>query len=73
MKTSLLLLIYLFSFVSFFLILSGIGVLWTSYENVISEPNWFGIYSLFFGSWMAALPTCEYYELNKPYFKNIGF
>jgi len=64
MKTINLVLIAIASHVLFFLTISAIGSLWSSYLAVITNPGWFFVYTVFFG-WLAALPTREYYLKNK--------
>ena len=71
MKTIKLILIYLSTFVMFFLLLSAIGMLWDSYYNITSDITWFIVYTMFFGWWLALLPTREYYMRNYHYFDKI--
>lgn len=68
MKTLTMMLIYLGTFMLMFLILSCIGMLWEPYREVISNPNWFIVYTIFLGWWLAMFPTMEYYNLHKKYF-----
>ena len=73
MKTLNLIIIYILSFITFYLMLSSIGViLGQSYLNCIHSIGWFCIYTLFIGVWLSAFVSAEYYENNKAYFKNIG-
>lgn len=70
MKTINLLLIYVFTYMFFFLLLSLIGMLWNqSYSEVTGNANWFMCYTLFFGWWIALFPCIEYYSRNREYFK----
>jgi len=63
MKSLLIILCYTGVFMGMFFLLSTIGLLWIdSYHAIISDPNWFMMYFLFFGWWMAALPTKELYD-----------
>ncbi len=72
MKSFMLLLIYITSFMSMFFILSFIGLLWTnSYSTIIHDGQWFIAYSASIGWWTAAFPAREYYVLNKQYFNYI--
>ena len=71
MKSLILILIYLGTFMFLFFVMSLIGLLWFSYYDCITSANWFIIYLLFFGSWMSSFPAVEYYELNKAYFERI--
>jgi hypothetical protein len=68
MKTLALLVIYILSFISIFFILSLVGILFTDYISVIKSDNWAGAYCLFFGWWMAAFPTREFYIMYKEQF-----
>jgi hypothetical protein len=70
MKTINLFLIYVFTYMFFFFLLSLIGMLWNqSYSEVAGNANWFVFYSLFFGWWIALTPCIEYYSRNREYFK----
>lgn len=71
MKSIILVLIYITTFMFFFFVFSLVGLLWTDYISVITEGGWFGCYALFLGSWLSALPCQEYYENNKEYFDRI--
>lgn len=73
MKSILLILIYLSSFMLFFFVLSLPGMLWFPYKQVIADGNWFAGYTLFFGSWLALLPAREYYHRHKEYFNSYVF
>jgi hypothetical protein len=70
MRSIILVLIYLGTFAFLFFVFSLFGLLWVeSYWTIISEGGWFGFYAVFIGSWLAALPTIEYYNHNEAYFK----
>lgn len=68
MKSIIFILIYVGAFIGFFLTLSLIGILWSNYKLVISDPNWFVGYSIFIGWWISILPAREYYKLHEDYF-----
>jgi hypothetical protein len=68
MKTIALFLIYIFTFMFFYFLLSTIGLLWNdTYEQCIRSGAWFGVYSLFIGSWLAFFPAREYYLYYEEY------
>jgi len=70
MKSLLLILIYIGTFIGMFLLLSLIGLLWIdSYSLIIRDGNWFMMYTLFLGWWLAAFPCIEYYMHNLQYFE----
>ena len=71
MKSITLILIYLGTFMALFFLLSCFGMLWFSYIQVISDEGWFICYTVFFGSWLSAFPTREYYIANEDYFDNV--
>jgi hypothetical protein len=71
MKVIIYILSYIALTVLYFLILSGIGLLWLPYKEVISNPGWFVIYIMFFHWWMVIPSLFEYYEINvKPVFRD---
>lgn len=49
MKTLILILLSIALFFGFYFLLSCFGVIWTTYYSVISEPEWFVIYSITLG------------------------
>ncbi len=54
---------YAVIFMSVFFLLSAIGLLWCdSYRAIISDPNWFMMYTILIGWWVALIPTHELYE-----------
>jgi H+/Cl- antiporter ClcA len=70
MKSLIAILIYLGTFMGMFLVMSLIGLLWMdSYHSIISDNPWFVLYTIFFGWWLAMLPTREYYIKHHHYFK----
>ena len=70
MKSLLLILIYIGTFIGMFLLISLIGLLWIdSYTDVIRDGDWFMMYTLSFGWWLAAFPCREYYMHNLHYFE----
>lgn len=65
-------LIYVFSFMLLFFILSSIGMLWgNTYKACISSGNWFALYGIFIGSWTSMFPAREYYMANEDYFERV--
>lgn len=71
MKTIKLTLIFISTFMLFFFVLSGIGILWRSYYDVITDITWFIVYTMFFGWWLALFPTREYYLKHYHYFNKV--
>lgn len=72
MKSIILGLVFLGTFLFLFFLLSIIGLLWVdSYREVIKNGNWFFLYTLFIGSWIPVFPTIEYYDANKEYFNKV--
>ena len=56
-------------FMTMFLTLSLIGVMWgNTYREVLANHTWFFLYSLFIGWWVALIPTIEYVKRNEEYF-----
>jgi uncharacterized membrane protein YdjX (TVP38/TMEM64 family) len=69
MKTLIMFLIYIITFMFLFFVLSAIGMLWgNTYHQCISSGEWFAIYALFIGSWSAFLCAREYYWYKREYF-----
>jgi len=70
MKSITLLGIYLMSFVSIYMMMSLVGLVFsdTSYVDILRNGNWGGIYSLLFGWWMSVFPAREYYMAHEMYF-----
>jgi hypothetical protein len=71
MKSIILIGTYLVSFVLFFLLLSLIGVFFTPYSEIITNHNWFMVYSMFLGWWLAIFPAREYYISQEKYFDRV--
>lgn len=65
MKVLILMLIYLGTFTFFFFALSTFGIFWSSYSETLSNKNWFVVYTMFLGWWIACLPAREYYVNNE--------
>lgn len=68
MKTIILFLIYLLTFMLFFFVLSLIGILWAPYSQIIHDGAWFIAYTLFIGCWIGIFPAREYYLRNEAHF-----
>lgn len=78
MKGIIMMLIFLFTWVGGYLLLSCLGLMFFDeygnhliYSHIIGDIGWFGIYFLFIGWGIACFPTCEYYQRNKDYFKSL--
>ena len=71
MKSIILIGTYLVSFVLFFLLLSLIGVFFTPYNEIITNHNWFMVYAMFLGWWLAIFPAREYYIHHEKYFDKV--
>lgn len=78
MKSIIMMLIYLFTFIGGYLLISCIGLLFYdenlshySYSFIIGDSGWFCIYTLFLGWWIALLPTLEYHQKYKLHFKGV--
>lgn len=71
MKSIILVTTYLLSFILFFFIISTIGLLWSNPIDVYTSKDWFMVYSLFFGWWLAIFPAREYYIANEEYFDKV--
>ncbi len=70
MKISKTILVFIVSFVTFYMLLSLVGCMFygsdgnhLNYFKIIGEPAWAMIYSMFGGWWMAAMISNEYYDL----------
>jgi hypothetical protein len=61
MKTLALLITYVLSFVCMFYIISLIGIIFTPYGQIVVNDGWRVVYCMFFGWWLAILPTRELY------------
>jgi hypothetical protein len=71
MKTIILFLIYLGSFMLFYLLFSLPFALFSPYMEVIQSQGWFIGYTVFFGWWLSMLPAREYYVKNENYFDEV--
>lgn len=71
MKSIMLLVIYFVSYIFFFLLLSTVGMFFTSYIETITSDGWFIGYSMFLGWWLAIFPAREYYIKNEEYFEKV--
>lgn len=70
MKSLLAIIIYATTFLGFFFLTSILGLLWIpTYLQVIKSPEWFLIYTLTLGWWVALFPLREYYMKNRKYFR----
>ena len=73
MKSIILLAIYLLSFVSIYMMLSLVGLLFSdvSYVDILHSNGWSVIYTLFVGWWLSVFPAREYYLINQSYFERV--
>jgi hypothetical protein len=73
MKSIILLGVYLLSFVSIYMMMSLVPLVFsdTSYVEILRNNNWTIMYSLFFGWWMSIFPAREYYLLNQSYLDRV--
>jgi hypothetical protein len=73
MKSITLLGIYLLSFVSIYMMLSLVGLVFgdTSYVDILHSSPWTMIYSLFFGWWLSIFPAREYYLIHNDHFERV--
>lgn len=62
--------IYLITFFTLYFVLSAFFCIFynpgeelNSYTRCVQDPQWFVVYSLFIGWWLALIPAREYYEL----------
>ena len=64
MKSIILILIYLTTFMGLFLFMSLIGLIFTadSYTAIIHNEDWIIMYSIFIGWWVSLFPAFDYYE-----------
>jgi hypothetical protein len=61
-KYFILFIIFIAVFAALFFILSLFGMLWTNYNTVITDPNWFMFYTLTIGWWTSLIVAHDYYE-----------
>jgi len=73
MKSIILLGVYLLSFVSIYMMMSLVPLVFsdTSYVEILRNNNWTMMYSLFFGWWMSIFPAREYYLVNQSYLDRV--
>ena len=71
MKVTVLFLVFIVSFMFWFFVLSAVGILWLPYEAIITNAEWFLIYTLFFGWWLAGFPARSYYIMHEKYFDRL--
>ena len=69
MKTSKSVGLFLITFFTMYFVLSAFGSIFyspgeelNSYTRCVQDPQWFVVYSLFLGWWLALIPAMEYYE-----------
>jgi hypothetical protein len=71
MKFIILTLLYVFTFMGLFFLLSTIGILWAdSYLTVIKDGTWFAAYTMFIGWWWSLLCCRDYIVNNEEYFED---
>jgi hypothetical protein len=70
MKTTKSILVFAVTFVLGYLLLSVLGCMFfdtdgnhNHYSDILGNRNWFTIYSIFIGWWVATIASTEYYEL----------
>ena len=73
MKSIILLAIYLLSFVSIYMMLSLVGLVFSNanYMDILRSSPWSVIYSLFFGWWLSIFPAREYYLVHQSYLDRV--
>lgn len=73
MKSIILLAIYLLSFVSIYMMLSLVGLVFSdaSYIDILHNDPWSFTYSTIFGWWLSIFPAREYYLINQSYFDRV--
>lgn len=63
MKTLIIIGFFLLVFFTTFFVLSLVGLLWCqTYTEIIRNPTWFMMYTLFIGTWVGLISTHEVYE-----------
>lgn len=62
MKYFILFIIFIAVFAALFFVLSLFGMLWTDYNTVITNKDWFGFYTVMIGWWAALIVANDYYE-----------
>jgi hypothetical protein len=73
MKSITLLGIYLLSFVSIYMMLSLVGLVFSdaSYIDILHSDAWSAIYCCFLGWWISIFPAREYYLVHQSYFERV--
>lgn len=73
MKSIILLAIYLLSFVSIYMMLSLVGLVFSeaSYLDILRSDPWTSIYCMIFGWWLSIFPAREYYLVHQSYFERV--
>jgi hypothetical protein len=73
MKSIILLGVYLLSFITIFMMLSLVGLVFSnaSYIDILRSSPWTIIYSLFLGWWLSIFPAREYYLIHQLYFERV--
>jgi len=54
--------IFIAVFAALFFILSLFGTLWTNYNTVIGDTQWFLFYTIFIGWWTSVIVCEDYYN-----------
>lgn len=68
MKTLFVIVLFFITYIGLFLLFSLLGLIWTSYYDSIMDQGWFGVYTVFLGWWLAAIPCRLFYKKHKSYF-----
>lgn len=72
MKVLTLIAIYIASFISVFMMLSGIGFIFGyNYLDVLHMEGWQCIYCILIGWWIAIFPAREYYVKHESYLDRV--
>jgi hypothetical protein len=73
MKLIILVAIYLISFITIYMMMSLVGLVFSdhSYVEILRMNNWTMLYSMLFGWWLAGMSAREYYMYNKEYFDRV--
>lgn len=61
-KYFILFIIFIAVFAALFFVISLFGMLWSDYNTVITNKDWFGFYTLGIGWWTSAIVCADYYE-----------
>ncbi len=73
MKLITLIAIYLLSFITIYMMMSLVGLVFSDhgYVEILRMSNWTMMYSLFFGWWLAGMSAREYYVHHQEYFNRV--